>query len=99
MKQVPAPAFSNTIPDMAGPINHASFPMDEFRAIALGKSSFLFTISFTIDCLAGKSNALIIPSTMLSASISQTVYRVKITSMASSEAWIMEAICVIIVTL
>jgi hypothetical protein len=67
--------------------------------MALGKSSFLATISFIIDCLAGKSKAFITPSTMLIANISQTVYFVKITSIASKKACIIEAICVIMVTL
>ena len=73
-KQVPAPSFSNTIPEIAGPIIRAKFAMDELSAIALGKSSLLSINSFTIDCLAGESKALIIPSKTLSAKISAIVY-------------------------
>lgn len=48
-KQVPAPSFSNTIPEIAGPINLARLTIDELSAIALGRSSLLSIISFTID--------------------------------------------------
>ena len=41
IKQIPAPSFSNTIPEMAGPINRAKFTMDELSAIAFGRSSLL----------------------------------------------------------
>ena len=73
-KQIPAPSFSSTIPEMAGPISRAKFTIDELRAIAFGKSFLSSTISVTIDCLAGTSNALMVPSTTLHASISQTAY-------------------------
>ena len=72
-KQVPAPSFSNTIPEIAGPISRAKFAIDELSAIALGRSSFLSTISFTIECLAGTSKALIIPNKTLRESISHTL--------------------------
>ena len=37
-KQNPAPNFSSTIPEAAGPISLARFTMDEFSAMAFGKS-------------------------------------------------------------
>src|ERR1039457_771773 len=92
-KQVPAPNFSNTMPEMAGPINRAKFTIDELSAMALGKSSLLSIISLTIDCLAGTSKALMVPSRTLNANISATVYRVNITNPVSSVAWISEATC------
>src|SRR5450631_4796268 len=51
-KQVPAPSFSNTIPEIAGPTSRAKFTMEELSAMALPKCSLLSIISLTIDCLA-----------------------------------------------
>jgi hypothetical protein len=73
IKQVPAPSFSSTIPESAGPMSLAKCTIEELRAMAFEISSLWATISFTMDCLAGTSKALITPSKKLNTKISVMV--------------------------
>ncbi len=85
------------IPATAGPITREALNIDEFKAMALIKSSRP-TISTKNDCRAGMSNELTIPSSADKTKMCHTCTVPVRVMAASANASSMEAVCVAITT-
>ena len=61
MKHQPSPTAAMITPPIDGPMIRLPFTIDEFSAMAFGRSARSSTISTTNACRAGVSKALMMP--------------------------------------
>ena len=71
-KHIPSPTVAISTPAMDGPSRRVPLIRDEFKAMALPRSSLFSTISTTKDWREGISKAFIMPSKKLMAITCQT---------------------------
>ncbi|MNI55816.1 hypothetical protein D3C73_1107890 [compost metagenome] len=89
-----SPSVLKITPAKAGPINLAALNIEEFKAIAFGKSS-LSSIKFTInDWRAVTSKAFTKPCTSESAAIQNISYTLNQIIKARAPAWSIKITCV-----
>ncbi len=93
-KHHPSPSVAMRMPPIDGPMMREALIIDEFSAMAFGRSSRSSTISTTNACRAGVSNELITPCTSCSAITSATVMTFINASTASAADCNADRICV-----
>jgi hypothetical protein len=93
-KQTPALVTASSSPASDGPTSRAPFTIDEFRAMALPKSSRLDTISVRNAWRPVMSKVLTTPMNRLSRIRCQTWTTPASVSAASNSAWSIARLCV-----
>ena len=93
MKHQPSPTEATSTPATAGPSMRAALTIDEFSAMALGKSSRV-TISMTNDCRVGMSKAFTTPRPAAMAMTAGTVTTCATVRLPSSSASTIADVCV-----
>lgn len=93
-KHGPSPTIAITTPAREGPTRRAPLTRNEFRAMALGRSSRDLSIWTTNDWRIGMSKALIRPSMMLSRTMCQVCTIPAMVRAARTNAWSIARACV-----